>query len=113
MRRHRRQTGPGKRARMQALALFVVFAADGLLTWLLGDAAWLGGPYIGAGVALGLARLAFERRGRRPRRTTAEPRPSAPARRTAVGYVQVPVRGGRAALAAHHSAIDAYAESSG
>src|SRR5690349_804581 len=104
MRRHHRHTGPKQRARLQALALFVVFATDGLLTWLLGGLAWLGGLYIVVGAALALARVAFERRVRRPRRTSPQARPPVPARRTAVGYVQVPASGTRAALAAHHSA---------
>jgi hypothetical protein len=112
MRRHHGQNAL-KRARLQALTLFVVFSADGLITWLLGGLAPLGGLYIGLGVAFALARLALERRRHRPQRMSAEASPSSPARRTAVGYVQVPGHGERAALAAHHSAIDAYAESNG
>src|SRR3954454_19473738 len=112
MRRHHGQNAL-KRARLQALALLFVFSADGLLTWLLGGLAPLGALYIGLGVALAVARLAFQRRRRAPQRTSAEASPSSPSRRTAVGYVQVPGHGARAVLAAHHSAIDAYADSNG
>src|SRR3954452_20371290 len=110
MRRHHGQSAL-KRASPQALALLFVFSADGLLTWLLGGLAPLGVLYIGLGVAFAFARLALQRRRNGPSRTIAEAIPSSPSRRTALGYVQVPRHGARAVLAAHHSAIDAYADS--
>lgn len=95
---------------LQALALFGLFVADGLLTRALGGPLWLTVLYALLGALLALGRLALSRRRRRPaapERVAETPR----AARVAVGYMLVPDGAGRvAALAAHHSAIAAYAE---
>ena len=91
------------RAEAQAVALFGLFAADGLLTRALGGPLWLTVLYVGLGLVLAFGRLALE-----PRHREA----TAP-ERVAVGYVHVGAGDDRAVLAAHHSVISAYAEAHG
>jgi hypothetical protein len=88
---------------LQAFALFGLFAVDGLLIRALGGALWLTVLYAGLGVLLAFGRLAAVDRRRR----------AAAPERVAVGYVHVPAAADRAVLAAHHSAIAAYAETHG
>ncbi len=82
------------RADLQAFALFALFAVDGLLVWALGGPVWLAVLYAALGLLLALGRLSIAR-----------------PRRVAIGYVHVGADADRAVLAAHHSAIAAYAAS--
>lgn len=80
-----------RRIRLQATALAIIVAADGVVAWLLGAPGWIAVLYIVLACALAGARLRYGRARPRSQPETAPvfEAPAEPARR-ALGYVCVP-----------------------